>query len=129
MAWTRSACPCLKSRGQQLTKSGKTENCKLYSLLFRGYKHQQLKGEVSSLKCSLFRQQESVPTDSIAVWNFRRAGTDSEPVVFWSGIGKRVEREGWFHPKTSSSRMARPVFFLAQSKKKTEKFYKVNSIC
>ena len=48
MAWTRSAYPSLKPRGQQLTKNGKTEHYKHYSLLFRGYKHQQLKGEVSS---------------------------------------------------------------------------------
>ena len=56
MVWTSSACLSLKSRGQQLTKNGKKENCKHYSLLFRGYKHWQLKGEVSSLKCSLLIQ-------------------------------------------------------------------------
>ena len=54
MAWTRSAYPCLKPRGQQLTKTGEKENYKQLSLLFRGYKHEQLKGEVSSFKCSLF---------------------------------------------------------------------------
>ena len=56
MAWTRSAYPCLKPREQQLTKNRKKENYKHSSLLFRGYKHQQLKGEVSSLKCSLFNR-------------------------------------------------------------------------
>ena len=39
MAGTRSAYPCLKPRGQQLTKNGKNENPKHLSLLFRGYKH------------------------------------------------------------------------------------------
>ena len=48
MAWTRSAYPCLKPRGQQLTKNGKKENDKHLPLLFRAYKHKQLKGEVSS---------------------------------------------------------------------------------
>ena len=57
MAWARSAYPCLKPRGQQLTKNGKKENYKHLSLLFRSYKHEQLKGEVSSLKCSLFSRQ------------------------------------------------------------------------
>ena len=42
MAWTRSACPCLKPRGQQLTKNGKKETCKHSSLLFRSYKHQKV---------------------------------------------------------------------------------------
>ena len=56
MAWTRSACPCLKLREQELTKNGKKENYKHLLLLFRGCKHLQLiqKGKVSSLKCSLF---------------------------------------------------------------------------
>ena len=54
MAWTHSACPSLKLRGQQLTKIGKKAIYKHLSLLFCGYKHEQLKGEVSSLKCSLF---------------------------------------------------------------------------
>ena len=55
MVWTRSAYPSLKSGGQQLTEYGEKENYKHMSLLFRGYKYKQLKGEVSSLKCSLFR--------------------------------------------------------------------------
>ena len=54
MVWTNSAYPSLKLRGQQLTKDGEKENYKHLSLLFRGYKHQQLQGKVSSLKCSLF---------------------------------------------------------------------------
>ena len=48
MAWTRSAYPCFKPRGQQLTKNEEKENDKHSSLLFRGYKHEQLKGGVSS---------------------------------------------------------------------------------
>ena len=46
--------PCLEPRGQQLTKNGEKENNKNLSILYRGNKHYQLKGEVSSLKCSLF---------------------------------------------------------------------------
>ena len=34
-------------------------NYKHFSLLFRGYKHQQLQGEVSSLKCSRFNWYKS----------------------------------------------------------------------
>ena len=60
MVWTHSAYPSLKSRGQQLTKDGEKENYKNLSLLFRGYKHQQLKGEVSSLKYSLFRDYRGI---------------------------------------------------------------------
>ena len=48
MVWTRSTYPSLKWRGQQLTKVGKKENDKPFPLLFRGYTHLQLKGEVSS---------------------------------------------------------------------------------
>ena len=55
MAWTCSAYPCLKPQGQQLTKNGKKANYKHLSFLFRGYKHSQLKSEVSSLKYSLFK--------------------------------------------------------------------------
>ena len=55
MALRRSAYPCLKPQGQQLTKNGVKENNKYSPLRFRGYKHQQLVGKVSSLKCSLFR--------------------------------------------------------------------------
>ena len=40
----------LKTAGTTADKNGKKENYKHLSLLFRGYKHQQLKGEVSSLK-------------------------------------------------------------------------------
>ena len=54
MVWTHSAYPSLKSQGQQLTRDGEKESYKHLSLLFRGYKQYQLKGEVSSLKCSLF---------------------------------------------------------------------------
>ena len=54
MAWTCSPYPCLKLWGQQLTKNRKKENYKHVSLLFSGYKHQQLKGKASSSKCSLF---------------------------------------------------------------------------
>ena len=56
MVWARSACPSLKSRGHQLTKNGKKENYKHFFLLFRGYKHEQLNGEVSSFLCSLFNR-------------------------------------------------------------------------
>ena len=59
MAWTHFAYPCLKPWGQQLTKNGKKENYQHLSLLFRGYKHYQLKGEVSSLKSSLFKFTKS----------------------------------------------------------------------
>ena len=38
-----------------MTKFGEKENDKHLSLLFHGYKHSQLKGEVSSLKYSIFR--------------------------------------------------------------------------
>ena len=55
MARTRSVYPSLKSRGQQPTKDREKENYKHLSLFFRGNKHYQMKGEVSSLKCSLFR--------------------------------------------------------------------------
>ena len=48
MVWKRSACSSLKLWGQQVTKNGKIEHSKHTSLLFRGYKHQQLKGEVNS---------------------------------------------------------------------------------
>ena len=34
MAWTPSVYPCLKPRGQQLTKNGEKENHKHSSLLF-----------------------------------------------------------------------------------------------
>ena len=46
MAWTRLACPSLKPRGQQLTKNGTKENYKHLSLLFPGYKYEQLNCEV-----------------------------------------------------------------------------------
>ena len=48
MARTRSAYPCLKPRGQQLTKNGKKTNYKHLSQTLTA------EGEVSSLKCSLF---------------------------------------------------------------------------
>ena len=54
MVWAHSACPSLKLRGLQLTKIGKKENDKHTSLLFRGYKHWQLVGEVISFWWSLF---------------------------------------------------------------------------
>ena len=60
MSWTRSAYPCLKPQGQQLTKNGKKENYKHLSLLFSGYKHYQMKGKVRSLKCILFMVEEYV---------------------------------------------------------------------
>ena len=55
MVWPRSACPNLKQWVQQLTKIGKKENNKYSSLLFRGYEHYQLKREVTSFQCSLFK--------------------------------------------------------------------------
>ena len=39
MVWTRSAYCSIKMWGQQLTKTGKKENYKHYSLLFCSYKH------------------------------------------------------------------------------------------
>ena len=45
----------LKIVGTTADKKWKEIKCKHLSLLFRGCKHQQLNGEVSSLKCSLFR--------------------------------------------------------------------------
>ena len=39
MAWTRPACPSLKSRGQQLTKTGKKEKHKYLLVLFLDNKH------------------------------------------------------------------------------------------
>ena len=62
MVWTHSPYPCLKLRGQQLTNTWEKENYKHFSLLIRGYKHQQLKGKVSSLKCSLFIWHEENTT-------------------------------------------------------------------
>ena len=49
----RTRLSLLKTAGTTADENGKKENDKHLSLLFRGYKHEQMEGEVSSLKCSL----------------------------------------------------------------------------
>ena len=53
MVWTRSAYPSLNPRVHPLTKKEKKENYKHLSLLFRGYKPQQL-GVKSALSNAVF---------------------------------------------------------------------------
>ena len=90
MARTRSAYPCLKPWGQQLTKKGKKENYQHLSLLFHGYKQYQLKGKVSSLKCSLFTQTDRPYRDFCA-------SKSADQQALWSSETSIDGFWGWLH--------------------------------
>ena len=72
MVWIRSARPCLKLREQRLTINGKKENYKHLPLLFRGYKHQQLKSALSNVVSLLWSNLVRFKAKSGWKWHERK---------------------------------------------------------
>ena len=72
MVWMRSARPCLKLQEQRLTINGKKENYKHLPLLFRGYKHQQLKPALSNVVSLLWSNLVRFKAKSGWKWHERK---------------------------------------------------------